>query len=81
MLASVIQVFLIVIALALAILTVELRDLLHAALCLCGMAIAIGMLFSILSAPYVAVFQILIYAGAVIALFISVIMLTRRPEQ
>jgi len=42
------------------------------------MGITIGLLFAILNAPYVAVFQLLIYAGAVIALFISVVMVTRR---
>ncbi|MFQ6081021.1 MAG: NADH-quinone oxidoreductase subunit J [Candidatus Bathyarchaeia archaeon] len=82
MFIDILQIFLIAVAIALAILTIELRDLLHAALCLCGMGIVIGMLFSILNASYVAVFQLLIYAGAVVVLFISVIMLTtRRPEE
>jgi len=71
-----------VVTIVLAILTIEIKDMLHAAIFLCGMGVAIGMLFSILNAPYVAVFQLLIYAGAVSVLFISVIMLTkRRPEE
>lgn len=61
-----------------AILTVEFRDMLHSIISLAGMAISLGVLFWILSAPYVAVFQILIYAGAVIVLFIAAVMLTRR---
>jgi NADH-quinone oxidoreductase subunit J len=73
-----IQVLLIVVTIVLAILTIEIKDMLRAIVCLCGMGITIGMLFAILNAPYVAVFQLLIYAGAVIALFISVVMVTRR---
>lgn len=73
-----IQVLLIVVTIILAILTIEIKDMLRAIVCLCGMGFTIGMLFAILNAPYVAVFQLLIYAGAVIALFISVVMVTRR---
>ena len=73
-----IQILLIVVTIVFAILTIEIKDMLRAIVCLCGMGISIGMLFAILNAPYVAVFQLLIYAGAVIALFISVVMVTRR---
>jgi NADH:ubiquinone oxidoreductase subunit 6 (subunit J) len=69
---------LIIAASALAILAVEVKDLLYAVLCLCGMSIAVGALFGILSASLVMVFQLLIYAGASIALFVSVIILTSR---
>jgi len=65
---------------ALALLTVEVKDLLYAILSFCGMCVAIGAIFWLLNAPYVAVFQILIYAGAVVALFIAAIMLTTRKE-
>lgn len=79
---DVIQILLIVVTIVLAILTIEIKDMLRAIVCLCGMGITIGLLFAILNAPYVAVFQLLIYAGAVIALFISVVMVTRRePEE
>ena len=61
-----------------AILTVELKDLLHTVISLAAMAVSIGALFWILNAPYVAVFQILIYAGAIVVLFIAAVMLTRR---
>ncbi|MCD6504721.1 NADH-quinone oxidoreductase subunit J [Candidatus Bathyarchaeota archaeon] len=67
-------------AVALALLTVEVKDLLYAILSFCGMCVAIGAIFWLLNAPYVAVFQILIYAGAVVALFIAAIMLTTRKE-
>jgi len=76
-----VQIFLIIATIALAILTIEIRDLLHSAIGLCGMCITIGILFGILNAPYVMVFQLLIYAGAAIVLFISVIMLTTRKAK
>lgn len=74
--------FLIGVTILLAILTIEIKDMLRAVICLCGMGIIIGLLFAILNAPYVAVFQLLIFGGAVIALFISVVMVTKRePEE
>jgi NADH:ubiquinone oxidoreductase subunit 6 (subunit J) len=78
LLIDVVQIVLIVVTIALALLTLETRDLFHAVICLCGMCITIGILFGILNAPYVMVFQLLIYAGAAIVLFIAVIMLTTR---
>jgi NADH:ubiquinone oxidoreductase subunit 6 (subunit J) len=44
------------------------------------MCIAIGGIFWLLNAPYVSVFQILIYAGAVVAIFVAAIMLTTNKE-
>jgi NADH:ubiquinone oxidoreductase subunit 6 (subunit J) len=67
-------------AAVLALATVELRDILHAIIAFCGMCITIGALFWLLDAPYVAVFQLLIYAGAIVALFASTVMLTTRKE-
>jgi len=65
----------------LAILTVELKDILYAILSFCGMCILVGVIFWTLNAPYVAVFQLLVYAGAIVALFIAAVMLTTRKEQ
>jgi NADH:ubiquinone oxidoreductase subunit 6 (subunit J) len=62
----------------LAILTVELKDLLHAVIALAAMSVSLGALFWLLNAPYAAVFQILIYAGATIVLLIAAVMLTSR---
>lgn len=76
-----VQTILIVITTSLAIFTVEAKDLLHAVICLCGMCISIGILFGILNAPYAMAFQLLIYAGAAVVLFISVVMLTKRKEE
>jgi len=63
-----------------AILTVEAEELLYSALGLLGMSVALGILYWLLFAPYVAVFQFAIYAGAVVVLFVSVIMLTKRER-
>lgn len=76
-----IEILLIMATIVLAVLTVELKNLLHAVICLCGMCITIGALFAILNAMYVMAFQLLIYAGASMVLFLSVIMLTSRDEE
>ena len=81
MVNELLQIGLIILTVLLALLTVELKDILHAILCMCGMSISIGALFWLLSAPYVAVFQLLVYAGAVIALFTTTVMLTKRTEK
>jgi len=75
-----VEALLIIATIVLAILTVELKNLLQAALCLFGMCIVIGLIFGLLNATYVMVFQLLIYAGATMVLFISVVMLTRREQ-
>jgi len=63
-----------------AVFAVEAGELLHAALGLLGMCVALGILYWTLFAPYVAVFQLAIYGGAVVVLFVAVIMLTRRES-
>lgn len=81
MLNDLLSITLIILTVLLAILTVELKDMLHAVLCLCGMCISVGALFWLLNAPYVAVFQLLVYAGAIVVLFVATIMLTKRREE
>ena len=77
---EIIQIAILVITCILALLTVECKDLLYAIISFAGMSVCVGALFWLLNAPYVAVFQILIYAGAIIVLFIAAIMLTSRRE-
>jgi len=72
------QLALLMAAIVLALLAVEIKDLLAAAVSLGGMCVALGMLFWMLFAPYVAIFQLAIYAGAVVVLFVVTIFLTRR---
>ena len=69
-----------ILTLAFALITVELKDILYAILSFCGMCTTIGAFFWLLNAPYVAVFQILIYAGAVVTLFLAAVMSTTRKE-
>jgi len=72
------QLALLLAAIVLALLAVEVKDLLAAAVSLGGMCAVLAMLFWMLFAPYVAVFQLAIYAGAVLVLFVATIYLTRR---
>jgi NADH-quinone oxidoreductase subunit J len=81
MVNDMLQIALMILSVLLALLTVELKDMLHAILSMCGMCISVGALFWLLAAPYVAVFQLLVYAGAVIVLFIATVMLTKRKEK
>ncbi|MGQ9542736.1 MAG: NADH-quinone oxidoreductase subunit J family protein [Candidatus Bathyarchaeia archaeon] len=78
MIDEILQIILLISTCVFAMLTVEMKDLLHTIISLACMAISLGAIFWLLNAPYVAVFQILVYAGAVIVLFIAAVMLTRR---
>jgi NADH:ubiquinone oxidoreductase subunit 6 (subunit J) len=69
-----------VFAVVLAFLAVEIRNILYAVIVFSGMCITIGALFWVLNAPYVAIFQLLIYAGAVVTIFLAAIMLTSKKE-
>ncbi|HDJ66098.1 MAG TPA: hypothetical protein ENF33_00070 [Nitrososphaeria archaeon] len=81
MVADLIQLFLIVLTLAFAILSIEVKDLFYAIIFFALMCISIGSMFWMLNAPYLAVFQLSIYAGAVVALFLVTITLTVRRER
>lgn len=80
MLSELIQLLVIIASIFFATLVVEFEDLLYAIVCLGVMCICIGGLYWLLFAPYVALFQMLIYGGAVVVLFVTVIMLTRRSK-
>jgi NADH:ubiquinone oxidoreductase subunit 6 (subunit J) len=80
MLSDWLQYALMVLTIILAISTIELKNLLHSAISFCGMCISIGGIFWLLNAPYAAVFQILVYAGAVVTIFLAAVMLTTRKE-
>jgi len=78
---SVIQlIFLItaVITLGAAIMVVAARNLVHAALWLILTLFGVAVMFGLLSAPFFAVVQVVIYIGAISILMIFAIMLTRR---
>ena len=57
------------------------RDLFRAALLLSVVFVAVGGLFVMMNAEFLAVVQILIYVGAIAVLFIFAVMLTRDVQQ
>jgi NADH-quinone oxidoreductase subunit J len=75
------QIGLIALTVLLAFMTVEVKSILYAVISFSGMCTTIGALFWLLGAPYVAVYQILIYAGAIVIIFMAVVMLTTRKER
>jgi NADH:ubiquinone oxidoreductase subunit 6 (subunit J) len=77
---EVLQVTLMIATVLLALFAIETKNILHAVIGFCGMCITIGGLFWLLNAPYVSVFQILIYAGAVVAIFLAAVMFTTSKE-
>ena len=56
------------------------RDLVIAALNLVLMMLALAGIFLLLSAPFVAALQVIVYSGAIMVLFIFAIMLLNAPE-
>jgi NADH-quinone oxidoreductase subunit J len=80
-LEEILQVALMITTVLLAIYAIEAKTILHAIIGFCGMCITIGGLFWLLNAPYVAVFQVLIYAGAVVVIFLAAVMLTTSKEK
>ena len=80
MASEIVQILLIASTLVFAFMTAGLKDVLYSALSLGGMCICLGGLFWTLFAPYVGLFQLLIYGGAVVVLFVSVIMFVRSEE-
>ncbi len=61
-----------------ALLAAESKDLLHAALYLAATAVFLSLIYLLLFAPWVAFFQLAIYAGAVTVLLVAAISLTTR---
>lgn len=70
-----------VLTIILAFVAVEIKKILYAVISFAGMCTIIGILFWLLNAPYVAVFQLLIYTGAVVAIFLAAIMLTSKKGE
>ncbi len=75
--SEIVQIVLIAATLAFALMTAGMKDILYAALSLGGMCICLGGLYWTMYAPYVGLFQLLIYGGAIVVLFVSVIMFVR----
>ena len=57
------------------------RDPMHGAVNLGITLLALGILFLVLGAPFVAALEVVLYVGAILVLFLFVIMLLRTPVQ
>lgn len=57
------------------------RDMVHSALSLAMAFLGIAALFILLDAEFLAVIQVLIYAGAVVVLMLFAVMLTKRKKK
>ena len=62
------------------VLAVTRRHPVHAIVCLVGSFIASALLFYLLGAPLLAAFEVIIYAGAVMVLFLFVVMMLKLKE-
>lgn len=75
------EVVLLVLAVASAIWAVESKSLVKSVFGLLLFTSSLGLLFIVLGALHVGLFQILVYSGGIVALFLAVIMLTARREE
>lgn len=78
---TIIHLALLALAIVFGVITVELKRLDHAIIAFAIMNIILGVLFYLLYAPWVAVFQWLIYAGAIVVLLLVTISLTRQARE
>ena len=69
-----------VISVAAALLSLEAREIVYGAISLVIMLLSIAGFFIILDAPFVAMFQLIIYVGAVAVLILFTVMLVRREK-
>ncbi|MCD6236087.1 MAG: NADH-quinone oxidoreductase subunit J [Thaumarchaeota archaeon] len=81
MLADVVQLLLIALTIISAVLSIEVKNLYKAVIFFALMSISIGAIFWLLNSPYLAVFQLTVYSGAVVALLLAVVMLTVGKER
>ncbi|MHA1754938.1 MAG: NADH-quinone oxidoreductase subunit J family protein [Candidatus Odinarchaeia archaeon] len=63
-----------------AIIAIEHKNLVYSVISLMVMSVFLGIIYFLLSAPYVAVFQLVIYAGAVTVLFLATISLVSKAK-
>ena len=75
-----IELGLLILSVIFAIIAVEQAKLVRSVMGLLGLTAVLGAIFFILGAYQVAIMQILVYAGGVIALFLFVILLTKGVE-
>lgn len=68
------------ITLAGAVMVLQAEEIFHSALYLALSLLGVASLFLMLNAEFVAIIQVMVYAGGVVVLVLFAIMLTRRPE-
>ncbi len=59
---------------------ISLRNSVHSAVSLTGTLVCLAVLYILLGAEFVGVVQIIVYAGAIMVLFVFVVMILNRPE-
>lgn len=70
-----------VLAVVFALLTITRRNPVYSALFLAGLLVSIGAVFAIYASPFLGVIQIIVYAGAILVLFILVIMMINLRDE
>lgn len=81
MAVELLEIALLLAAVVFAIAAVEQARLVRSVIGLLGYTASLGVLFLVLGAYPVAILQLLVYAGGIVALFIFVILLTRGVEE
>jgi len=75
------ELILLTVAVVFAVIAVEQGKLIRSVMGLLGYTATLGIIFFVLGAYPVAVIQLLVYAGGIVALFVFVILLTKGVEE
>ncbi|MEM1569682.1 MAG: NADH-quinone oxidoreductase subunit J [Candidatus Bathyarchaeia archaeon] len=75
-----VHVLVVVVAVIVALIAVEAKDILRALIGFVLLSLSLSIAFYMLGAPYVSVFQLAIYAGAIVVLFITALHTMRRMK-
>jgi NADH-quinone oxidoreductase subunit J len=76
----VVHVLVVLVSIVAALIAVEVKDILRALIGFVVLSISLSIVFYLLGAPYVSVFQLAIYAGAVVVLFVTALHTMRRVK-
>lgn len=76
----IVHMLVILIAVIAALVAVEAKDILRALIGFVVLSVSLSAAFYMLGAPYVSVFQLAIYAGAIVVLFITALHTMRRMK-
>jgi NADH-quinone oxidoreductase subunit J len=76
----VVHVLVVLVSIVAALIAVEVKDILRALIGFVILSISLSIVFYLLGAPYVSVFQLAIYAGAVVVLFVTALHTMRRVK-